>query len=109
MLVRTLKVWGVDDVVIEERKYYPPTNDVITISPNPTQDGIINIEWSAIAGTHMEIVMTDILGKVVHRSSTVGVDGYNRTTIQTPIFSRGIYIMRIVIGDKEHIAKIVYQ
>ncbi len=100
---------AIDDIVIEDRKYYAATNDVISISPNPTLDGTINIEWAATSGTQMQIMMTDILGKQVYNTSETATEGYNRTTIQTPHFSSGIYLMRIIIDDKEHIQKIVYQ
>lgn len=100
---------AIDDIVIEDRKYYAATNDVISISPNPTLDGTINIEWAATSGTQMQIMMTDILGKQVYNTTETATEGYNRTTIQTPHFSSGIYLMRIIIGDKEHIQKIVYQ
>lgn len=100
---------AIDNVVIEDKKYYTGTNDIITLSPNPTRDGKINIEWAAASGTDMQIVMTDILGKQVYQSNTTAVEGYNKTTIQTPHFASGVYLMRIIIGDKEHTRKIVYQ
>lgn len=100
---------AIDDILIEDRKYYAGTNDIITISPNPTRDGNINIEWAAAAGTEMQIAMTDILGKQVYRSNTIAVEGYNKTSLQTPHFSSGVYLMHIIIGNKEHTRKIVYQ
>lgn len=100
---------AIDDIVIEDRKYYAATNDVITIGPNPTRDGKINIEWAATAGTQMQIIMANILGKQVYSTTEIANEGYNRTSIQTPYFSSGIYLMRIIIGDKEQVYKIVYQ
>ncbi len=100
---------GIDDIMITDKKYYLPNNDIISLSPNPTANSMFSIEWAAASGTKMELSMIDLLGRVVHQSSATAVEGYNKTTIQTPQCSRGVYLLRIVIGDKKHERKIVYQ
>ncbi len=101
---------GIDDIRIYDNKLYVPDNSVISISPNPTDNGIVNIEWAAHSGTEMKIVLTDILGKEVCRASTTAVDeGYNKTTLRTPLYFSGVYFMRIIIAEREHARKIVYR
>ena len=101
---------GVDDIRIYDNKLYVADNNIISISPNPTDNGIVHIEWAAHSGTQMNLVMTDMMGKEVYRASTTAADeGYNKTTINTPMFFSGMYFMRIVIGEKEHSRKIVYR
>jgi len=101
---------AVDDIRIYDDKLYVPDNNIISISPNPTENGIVNIEWAAHIGTEMNVVMTDVTGKEVYRLSTeAGGEGYNKTTLHTPLYFSGVYFMRIHIGDKEHARKIVYR
>ncbi|MEZ5016293.1 MAG: S8 family peptidase [Flavipsychrobacter sp.] len=101
---------GVDDIMIFDRKYYLPTNDIISLSPNPTNNHTYSIEWAASVGAKMQIVMTDIMGRQVYTTTAIASEeGYNRTTILTPQMSRGVYLLRIVIAGKEHQRKIVYQ
>ena len=100
---------GVDDIHIYDKRLYAGTNDIISISPNPTNDGNIAIEWAAKAGTSMSIAIADISGKnVFNYAVTATNEGYNRTVMKTPVFSGGMYLLRIVIGDKTHQHKIMY-
>ncbi len=99
---------GIDDVKIYSELFYLGTDDVLSISPNPTVNGNICIEWAANSGKTMKIAITDLTGKLVYTSETIAVQGYNKTCLQTPMFSTGMYFMRIIIGDKEHKRKIVY-
>ena len=99
---------GVDDIKIYNRRIIVPSNEVLTISPNPAIDGIVNIEWAALAGTEMKVVVTDIMGKVAHSTAAIAQEGYNKTTITAPVLAPGIYFMRITIADKEYTHKIVF-
>lgn len=99
---------GIDDINIYNEVLYAPDDNIISISPNPTDNGIINIEWGAHIGTYMRIVMTDVRGKEVYSSTTIAEgEGYNKTTLLASGINTGIYFMRITIGNKEHVARIV--
>lgn len=101
---------GIDDISIFDKKYYLPTNDIISLSPNPTNNHTYSIEWAAAVGAEMQIVMTDLMGRQVYYTNAVAQEeGYNRTTITTPEMSRGVYLLRVIIAGKEHQRKIVYQ
>ncbi|MBZ0098181.1 MAG: S8 family peptidase, partial [Taibaiella sp.] len=100
---------GVDDVRIFDDIRYPADNNIISISPNPAEENYINIEWSAGGGTEMNLVMTDISGREVHRTSATAQEGYNKTTITPPVLSSGMYFLRITIGDKVHKRKVLFR
>lgn len=100
---------GIDDVRIFNRRLVVPGDEVLTISPNPALDGIVNIEWSAHEGTVMNVVITDVMGKLVHNVSAIAQEGYNKTTITAPVLAPGMYFMRIKIADKEYTHKIVFR
>lgn len=99
---------GVDDIRIYSDRFYLGTDDVISVSPNPTTDGRVCVEWAANSGKKMRVAMTDVAGKLVYTAEATAVQGYNKTCLQTPVFSTGVYFMRIIIGDKEHKRKVVY-
>lgn len=99
---------AVDDIEVYDDLLTPITNQIVSISPNPTQDGQITIEWIANTGTEMNILMTDISGRDVFRYSTKAIGAKNKTVIQTPKFASGVYPARIIIGDKRFERKIVY-
>lgn len=99
---------GIDDVEVYDEKFYEGDNSIITLGPNPNTDGNISIEWAANEGTEMKVVMSDISGHSVYKSSYTAQQGYNKTILSTPVFSSGVYILNIQIGDRDHVRKIVY-
>lgn len=100
---------GVDDVRIFNDEYYIGSNDLISISPNPTTDGNISFEWAANTGTELNFVITDILGKSLYNGSAVSEEGHNKASFKTPMFSSGVYFIRLTIGEKVFKRKIVYR
>lgn len=104
----TLEGIGIDDFRLYDNILYPGSNDIISISPNPTSDGIVTIEWASNSGTEMQLSISDITGKQLLRYSTTAQQGYNKTVINTPAYSSGVYLLNMIIGGKEHTRKIVY-
>jgi hypothetical protein len=89
--------FAVDDVEIFD--YYPGYR-LVGVYPNPVKDAF-TIKWTANAGTRMDIVLTDITGRVVYRESVDAVTAtYNETKITPPKLSSGIYILKGVIGNE---------
>lgn len=100
--------FGVDDIKLYDNVLYPGNNEIISISPNPTTDGKFAIDWQANTGTEFNLIMADVSGRQVLNVQKVAQQGYNKTTIQAPMLSSGVYFLRITIGDKEYKEKIVY-
>jgi hypothetical protein len=98
---------AIDDVEVFDRMLVP-ANTLVSIGPNPTYDGKINIVWAAGAGTEMQITMTDIIGRNVFRGSVTAQESFNQSTIQTTHFNSGVYLMRIEFANKVFSYKIVY-
>ena len=61
----TFEGLGVDDIRIYNERIYKGTDDVISISPNPTTDGNVCIEWAANSGKQMQVAITDMAGRIV--------------------------------------------
>jgi hypothetical protein len=79
----------------------------VTIYPNPVTDGSLNIIWSAEPGSSIEAVMTDVLGKVVYKSSAVAGDYDNSITLRLPDLETGIYIIRVITAGTTTEAKVL--
>lgn len=99
---------AVDDISVYDDPTEPIKPAVISVSPNPTHDGLINIYWKAASGTEMGLMIADIAGREVYKYNTTAANAYNRTTIQTPVFASGVYIIKFKIGKDHFEAKIVY-
>ncbi|MBS1771918.1 MAG: S8 family serine peptidase [Bacteroidetes bacterium] len=99
---------AIDDVEVFDDVPVPAENNLLSITPNPTRDGNLKIEWSAEAGAELGLVFYNLSGKVLHKSTTPSVAGYNGMYLQTPHFSSGVYFVRINIGNKHFTRKIVY-
>lgn len=98
---------AVDDIEVFDKLLYPNT-ELISISPNPTTDGIISIAWSGNNTTTLQVVMRDVSGREVYRTTASAAQNYNRTTIQTPKFKAGVYFMNIDVSGRRYVYKIVY-
>jgi hypothetical protein len=99
---------AVDDIEVYDDVSLLKESNLLTISPNPTRDGKITVEWTAKAGDEMNIAMFNAMGKAVYSASATGNAGYNKTQIETPHFASGVYIVNMVIGSRRFTAKIVY-
>lgn len=99
---------AVDDVELFEDIRLLKESNLLSISPNPTRDGRLTIEWTAKAGADFKLAMYNTIGNEVYTTSTTAVDGYNKTTIETPHFSSGVYVVYITIGTMRFSGKVVY-
>jgi hypothetical protein len=98
---------AIDDLEVFDQRF-APVNTVVSVSPNPTADGRIKIVWGADAGTVMQLTMTDLMGRQVYSTSITAQQAYNESMIQTPRFYSGLYVMKLMIGEKVAEYKIVY-
>jgi hypothetical protein len=55
----------------------------------------------------MQAVLTDILGRSVTSYTVTAPEWANKTTLQVPPVSAGVYFIRIVIGDNHFEKKIL--
>jgi hypothetical protein len=99
---------AIDDVEIVDDIPVVVDDNLVNVSPNPTRDGKITVEWTTKGGSDLQIAMFDAMGRQVYQSKTKGMAGVNKTDLQTPRFSSGVYIMRVMVGDKKFSRKIVY-
>lgn len=99
---------AVDDVEVIDDIPYPAVDNLIGVDPNPTTDGNINITWTAKGGSEIGIVIFNSVGKELYKHTAISNEGYNTLALTTPHFSSGVYMVRIIIGDKKYTRKVVY-
>ncbi len=100
---------GVDDIRIYDDVKIPVKNELISISPNPADDNLVFIEWSATGGTELQLVMVDIAGREVYRTSAIAQEGYNKTMVTPPLLATGMYFMHITVGHQAYKRKVVFR
>ncbi|HEY9178637.1 MAG TPA: S8 family serine peptidase, partial [Flavipsychrobacter sp.] len=100
---------GVDDIRIYDGVKIPPVNELISISPNPADDNLVYIEWTATGGTELQLVMMDIAGREVYRTWAIAQEGYNKTMVTPPLLATGMYFMHMTIGHKAYVRKVVFR
>jgi Subtilisin-like serine proteases len=98
---------AIDDVEVFDNLLYPKV-ELVSIYPNPVSDGRIYIDWTGNNTSRMNIVITDISGREVYRTSLQANENYNRSIIETPKFYSGVYLMNIELGERRYIHKVVY-
>lgn len=69
--------------------------------PNPTTDGIINLDLNLNTNLNYEVVLTDNLGREVFRTEKqTGFEGYNFSTFNVSGISAGLYNFNIIAEGK---------
>lgn len=83
-----------------------PGTAAITVYPIPAQDYLV-VEFSAVENDEVDVVMMDIVGKVVYKNHNVDVnDGYLEIDLNR--FDSGVYFIKVRDGiDGEYMQKVV--
>ena len=84
-------------------------NSLIKIYPNPTYTGDINLVYTADTGTVVAIQITDMQGRTAYTAQATATTWYNTTTFTTFHRAKGIYIVKIEIGDKSYVVKMEWE
>ncbi len=100
---------GSNMVLPEQTIEWTEGNSFINIYPNPTHDGTFTILWNADAGTVMHIAVSDALGRDMYQTLVTASQWNNATTLHAANIPSGIYFVRMDIGGRRSIARIVYE
>jgi len=84
-------------------------NTLISIYPNPNTNGKLFINWTATQGTELKLLIADLMGRTVFTGSVAATSWNNLTTVQTPVFPTGLYIIKLQIGNKHYEDKLIYR
>jgi len=79
-------------------------NDQVNIFPNPASE-IINIEWKTNSFSQITLKVLTIEGKEKHYEKFNSITGNVQLNVRN--WSKGIYFIQIILGDKTHTEKIL--
>ena len=101
----------------DEQVYYSATRQVIwsgkaaavQLYPNPTPDGAITLDWNTAPGAELEVVVTDVSGRIVLRANDVARDYNTRTPLSIGNAAKGIYFLHATVAGERFDFKIAVQ
>lgn len=85
-----------------------PTNDQLSIFPNPTSDHRFTLELEGVGDAPLDFTVSDIGGRVVHRDRSMPSLGRLSTTVQLPgSLSQGTYLVQLSNGTSSWHGRLV--
>jgi hypothetical protein len=75
----------------------------------PSVDGNITLKWTGAVGSTAFCYLTDIAGKAIWNSELKAVNWLNETILPLGFLSKGMYILKIQIGDNQYQEKIIFK
>ncbi len=83
-------------------------SSAVTIFPNPANE-VINIGWKGITASHLNVSITDLLGKTVYRSTMIDANAISNMTIDVKTFQAGTYWVHYSLDGIEAVKKFIKQ
>ncbi len=80
----------------------------LSLYPNPT-GGNFTLNYTLANAGSVTISIYDYLGKKIETKTTTGVTGSNLVTLSGSEYSKGIYLVEIMAGDKKETKKLIVQ
>ncbi len=99
-----------EDTVIDEsfRNEADLTPAVMKLNafPNPTSE-VLNVTYDVSKTADVEMIVTDLTGKVVSRTVAAGVEGTQTVRLRVSDFHPGIYMLQVISEDSRLMKKFV--
>ncbi len=84
-------------------------DQVISVYPNPVNNGLFYVRWTGLPGTNMKLSLTDIAGRVVYSVSIPSQQWNNTTTLRLTGLQTGMYFLRADIEDNQFTNKLIFR
>ncbi|HEY0680389.1 MAG TPA: T9SS type A sorting domain-containing protein [Chitinophagaceae bacterium] len=86
------------------------TELTLALYPNPSRNGNVTLNISGRINGHLHLDLADVNGRVVFRKSlgVISADSYS-TSFYPGKLSKGLYTLRVVVGDKRINHRIIIQ
>ena len=78
----------------------------LQVGPNPAQE-FFNLNFQATKDMQVEMLLTDLTGRIAMQNQLQANAGDNRLRIQTPELPNGVYIVYLRAGSETHTAKVI--
>lgn len=90
---------ALDYLNIKDLPKMPDNGNWLTVSPNPF-DGQITIRVYSERNNKVEIILTDIAGKVIYTATADAANGVRTIQPELPELTPGVYFLKGTMGDK---------
>ncbi len=120
LLCITLGPWGLAQVnSVAESPNQPVQSNIstaksaninkkeISVFPNPTNNGIVNITLNGFKGTRTEIRILNVIGNEVHREVINEMNDHFTKPINLSKFNNGVYYVKLQADDFSEFKKII--
>jgi len=81
--------------VVSNESPIPLEHQIVRVYPNPSTNGVCNIEYSSDSNTKLLINVFDAMGKLVLYQSAVAKSGLNNFQLDFTVLNKGIYIIQM--------------
>jgi hypothetical protein len=94
--------------------FYTPTRQIIwsgrsadiIVTPNPTADGKLQLDWSTQQGEELSVVVTDVTGRVVRTFKETAGTYANRSYLDLGPEPKGIYMLQATLSGEKFTFKV---
>jgi trimeric autotransporter adhesin len=84
--------------------------ELVNITPNPVTEGRFKLNITAAEQLKMEVVVTDMAGRIVSRQNNNLISGFNAIEVNVNTLANGMYqVMGIIEGERTKTLKFVKQ
>ena len=84
--------------------------ELVNITPNPVTEGRFKLNITAAEQLKMEVVVTDMAGRIVSRQTNNIISGFNAIDVNVSTLANGAYqVMGIIDGERTKAMKFVKQ
>lgn len=74
---------------------------VFSLYPNPVSENLV-LEWNAESAGKAAIIITDMSGRTFYNKESDVINGNNKVTIDATKFAKGIYNIKVTIGEDSY-------
>lgn len=96
------------------KTFYSPTRQIIwsgrsadiAVSPNPTTDGVLQLDWATQPGQSLSVTVTDITGRHIKTITETATAYSNRSSLSIGDQPKGMYLLRATLNGEKFSFKV---
>lgn len=84
-------------------------NQLLGVYPVPSVDGNLTLKWTGAVGSSALYSLTDISGKAIFNGEFKSINWLNETVLPLGFLAKGMYFLKIQIGDNQYQEKVIFK
>jgi len=82
-------------------------DEIISVAPNPSGNGIFKITWTGTEGDALQMAVHDAVGRRVWQAASSAIGFNNETTVDLSHAANGVYFLQIKFKGRQYTKKLV--